>query len=110
MEPYEPPKRNYDELEDEEDSEREPRDVEDEEQDDHLSEQELLRRKMKMMQEQNEQEEEENNRIKRKSPSSVKLEEAKAEDPYSSDETSYLIPILVSVGALIPLLFCLCKL
>lgn len=32
-----------------------------------------------------------------------------AADPYASDET-YLIPILVAVGAFIPLLFCLCKL
>lgn len=31
-------------------------------------------------------------------------------DPYASDETSYIIPILVSIGAFIPLLFCLCKL
>jgi hypothetical protein len=30
-------------------------------------------------------------------------------DPYASDDT-YLIPILVALGAFIPLLFCLCKL
>lgn len=32
-----------------------------------------------------------------------------ASDPYASDDT-YLIPILVAIGAFIPLLFCLCKL
>ena len=31
------------------------------------------------------------------------------ENPYASDESSYLIPILVAIGAFIPLLFCLCK-
>lgn len=30
-------------------------------------------------------------------------------DPYASDDT-YLIPILVAIGAFIPFLFCLCKL
>ena len=33
----------------------------------------------------------------------------KIENPYASDESSYLIPILVAIGAFIPLLFCLCK-
>merc|ERR1712127_873947 len=32
-----------------------------------------------------------------------------AADPYASDDT-YLIPVLVAIGAFIPLLFCLCKL
>ena len=32
------------------------------------------------------------------------------DDPYASDESSYIIPILVAIGAFIPLLFCLCKL
>jgi len=31
-------------------------------------------------------------------------------DPYASDDSSYFIPILVAIGAFIPLLFCLCKL
>ena len=31
-------------------------------------------------------------------------------DPYAADDSSYLIPILATIGALIPLLFCLCKL
>ena len=31
-------------------------------------------------------------------------------DPYASDETSYILPLLFTVGAFIPLLFCLCKL
>lgn len=31
------------------------------------------------------------------------------DNPYESDETSYFIPILVAIGAFIPLLFCLCR-
>jgi len=31
------------------------------------------------------------------------------ENPYETDETSYFIPILVAIGAFIPLLFCLCR-
>ncbi len=30
-------------------------------------------------------------------------------DPYAADDT-YLIPILVAIGAFVPLLFCVCKL
>ena len=31
-------------------------------------------------------------------------------DPYANDETSYLLPILITIGAFIPLLYCLCRL
>jgi len=31
-------------------------------------------------------------------------------DPYSSDETSTMLPVFAAVGAFIPVLFCLCKL
>lgn len=61
------------------------------------------------MKEMKEMEEEERESVKRKRPTSKPVE-ASVEDPYSSDETSYLIPILVAIGAFIPLLFCLCKL
>ncbi|KAF0298768.1 Malectin [Amphibalanus amphitrite] len=31
-------------------------------------------------------------------------------DPYSSDETSTMLPLFVAIGAFIPVLLCLCKL
>ena len=31
-------------------------------------------------------------------------------DPYSSDETSTMLPVFVAIGAFIPVLLCLCKL
>jgi len=34
----------------------------------------------------------------------------KVADPYASDDTATLLPLLVAIGAFIPLLFCLCKL
>jgi len=34
----------------------------------------------------------------------------KASDPYAADDTATLLPLLVAIGAFIPLLFCLCKL
>jgi len=34
----------------------------------------------------------------------------KAADPYAADDTATLLPLLVAIGAFIPLLFCLCKL
>lgn len=34
----------------------------------------------------------------------------KAVDPYASDESSLLLPVLVALGVFIPTLFCLCKL
>jgi len=34
----------------------------------------------------------------------------KATDPYAADDTATLLPLLVAIGAFIPLLFCLCKL
>ena len=34
----------------------------------------------------------------------------KAIDPYASDESSLLLPVLIGLGIFIPTLFCLCKL
>ena len=34
----------------------------------------------------------------------------KATDPYASDESSLLLPVLIALGVFIPTLFCLCKL
>jgi len=34
----------------------------------------------------------------------------KAKDPYESIETTAMLPIIVAIGAFIPLLMCLCKL
>lgn len=31
-------------------------------------------------------------------------------DPYASDESSLLLPLLIALGVFIPTLFCLCKL
>jgi len=50
-------------------------------------------------------------RKKQKSSSAAKqLPTVEIDNPYESDETSYIVPILVALGAFIPLLFCLCKL
>lgn len=32
------------------------------------------------------------------------------EDPYALDDSSVMLPVLIAIGAFIPLLFCLCKL
>jgi len=34
----------------------------------------------------------------------------KTPDPYAIDDSSIMLPVLVAIGAFIPLLFCLCKL
>jgi hypothetical protein len=34
----------------------------------------------------------------------------KVADPYAADDTATLFPLLIAIGAFIPLLFCLCKL
>ena len=34
----------------------------------------------------------------------------RATDPYASDESSLLLPVLIALGVFIPTLFCLCKL
>lgn len=34
----------------------------------------------------------------------------KEPDPYTMDDSSTMLPILIAIGAFIPLLFCLCKL
>jgi hypothetical protein len=64
------------------------------------------RRQMEQLEEANE-----NERLKKRSFSKTSTQSTpKVDDPYASDETSYIIPILVAIGAFIPLLFCLCKL
>ena len=45
------------------------------------------------------------NKKKNKAPQTPKIV-----DPYANDETSYLLPILITIGAFIPLLYCLCRL
>lgn len=34
----------------------------------------------------------------------------KVEDPYALDDSSFMLPVFIAIGAFIPLLFCLCKL
>lgn len=43
-------------------------------------------------------------------PKSRKPSGPKQPDPYETDESSMLMPILIAIGMFIPLLFCLCKL
>jgi len=45
-----------------------------------------------------------------KKPRTYKPSGPKAVDPYAADDTATLLPLLVAIGAFIPLLFCLCKL
>lgn len=104
LEPYVPeqPNEQLDDLDDEN------KDIEDNE-----DEEELLRRRMRDAQRVAENNDEEESRSRRKnkaSASSSKLvDEPVVEDPYANDESSFLIPVLVAIGAFIPLLFCLCK-
>nr|AUX81344.1 malectin [Brachionus plicatilis] len=67
------------------------------------SEQINARRQMRQVQEEQET-------IKKPSKKKVYEFDEEVEDPYAKDESSYLIPILVTLGAFIPILFCLCKL
>jgi hypothetical protein len=113
LEPYQRQPASFDRF-DEDDEEVEKENLDDDEEDEYSAknnhQQEELKRKMRMLQDQQEEEERETSKI-RKKPASVNLgSEPNVDDPYSSDETSYLIPILVAIGAFIPLLFCLCKL
>ena len=67
-----------------------------------------IRRSQNML---NDQEPEEEERVvNRKKPVTAAPSIPKVSDPYASDETSYVIPILVAICAFIPLLFCVCKL
>lgn len=114
--PYTPPKpNNYEEFEDGDDEsylDKEPTGEEDEE------ELELKRAQLKARREMLDQMENNNNinnnnnneNTKPKKRSVVESNEQIVQNPYESDESSYLIPILVAVGAFIPLLFCLCRL
>ncbi|CAF1013344.1 unnamed protein product [Brachionus calyciflorus] len=95
---YEPEKQKFEE-EDEEDFEEN----QEEENNDEESYESKVRRKLR----QNEEIEEENSNRNRKKK--VYEEEPEIIDPYATDETSYLIPILATLGAFIPLLYCLCK-
>ena len=109
--PFQPPKPNtYDEFEDgDEETENNDREYsENEEEED----EEELRMRRAQARARRDMEEQENERVANKKQRSLKIEpdEPKVENPYEHDETSYLIPILVAIGAFIPLLFCLCKL
>jgi hypothetical protein len=55
-------------------------------------------------------EEEKENEYNGKKQRKNKQSTPKIIDPYASDETSYLLPILVTIGAFVPLLYCLCRL
>ena len=62
--------------------------------------------------EQNEDEEqdEDDGKSENKPDRARKTSGPKALDPYASDESSLLLPVLVALGVFIPTLFCLCKL
>lgn len=48
--------------------------------------------------------------VEEKNTNSKRASGPKTPDPYSMDESTLLIPVFVTIGAFIPLLFCLCKL
>lgn len=48
--------------------------------------------------------------VEEKSSKSRRASGPKHPDPYSMDESSVLIPVFITIGAFVPLLFCLCKL
>lgn len=57
--------------------------------------------------EEEEPDDEDSKRLKRRHT----MAEPKVLDPYAADDTgSMMLPLIVAVGAFIPLLFCLCKL
>ena len=115
--PYQPPKQNaYEDFEegDEEldsDSDR-PRGSNDDENEEEDEEEVKMRRAQLRAKREAEQQQqsESSERVASKRRSAPEPDEPKVANPYESDETSYLIPILVAIGAFIPLLFCLCKL
>ncbi|CAH0604751.1 unnamed protein product [Chrysodeixis includens] len=54
--------------------------------------------------------EEPRDEVEEKSAAPRRASGPKQPDPYSMDESSVLIPVFITMGAFIPLLFCLCKL
>jgi hypothetical protein len=52
----------------------------------------------------------EENKAEDKPDRARKTSGPKATDPYASDESSLLLPVLIALGVFIPTLFCLCKL
>ncbi|CAG9097057.1 unnamed protein product [Plutella xylostella] len=54
--------------------------------------------------------ENETEEVEEKIPKSKRASGPKSPDPYSMDESSVLLPVFITIGAFIPLLFCLCKL
>jgi hypothetical protein len=108
-----PPKPNtYEDFDEEEDVDREARRASGElEEENEEDAEELRMRRAQMRARRDLEEQQESQRAaSSKRPKANLADEPKVENPYESDETSYLIPILVAIGAFIPLLFCLCKL
>lgn len=107
--PYTPPKQpTYEDFEDGDADEEQQRVDENDEEDE-----EEIRMKRAQLRAKREQMETGEQRVNtNKKPRSVDEdgEELHIVNPYETDETSYFIPILVAIGAFIPLLFCLCKL
>ncbi len=113
--PYTPEKAPRFDSDFDEEEEKEPsEDVnlqDDEDSEDGISERIKRAKELQRQQRMMEMEEEERTSVNRKkSYQSSEPPMPKVIDPYASDETSFIIPILVAVGAFIPLLFCLCKL
>jgi hypothetical protein len=106
--PYQPNQPNkYDEFDDEEKETASDMDKNEEEEDESDENERIKRMQKQRMEDEN------NERVAASRKSKVYQQEPPTpvvSDPYASDETSYIIPILVSIGAFIPLLFCLCKL
>lgn len=107
--PYTPPKQpTYEDFEDgdgDEDQQQRMEENDDEDEDE-------IRMKRAQLRAKREQMETGEERVNTKKSRSVDDdgEELHIVNPYETDETSYFIPILVAIGAFIPLLFCLCKL
>ncbi|XP_077995234.1 malectin-B-like isoform X2 [Glandiceps talaboti] len=57
-----------------------------------------------------EEEEEDTEREQRREMKKKRTSGPKTVDPYASDDSSLMFPILISVGIFIPTLFCLCRL
>ena len=58
----------------------------------------------------NDQPDEEESKSEDKPERVRKTSGPKATDPYASDESGLLLPVLIALGVFIPTLFCLCKL
>ena len=63
-----------------------------------------------LQQNEDEEQDEDDNKSEDKPERSRKTSGPKTVDPYASDESSLLLPVLVALGVFIPTLFCLCKL